>query len=33
MDEYDINGWTVGDLVNPYDVNLFMKKSTQDADE
>ena len=32
MDEYDVNGWTVGDLVNPYDVNLFMNKSAQDSD-
>ena len=32
MDEYDINGWTVADLVNPHDVNLFMKKSADAAD-
>ena len=33
MDEYDINGWTVADLINPHDVNLFMKKSTDDTDK
>ncbi len=32
MDEYDINGWTVGDLVNPHDVNLFMKKPEDATD-
>ena len=26
MDEYDLNGWTVSDLINPHDVNLFMNK-------
>ncbi len=24
--EYDLDGWTVPDLINPDDVNLFMKK-------
>ena len=27
MAEYDLDGWTVPDLINPDDVNLFMKKS------
>ncbi|HEX2795999.1 MAG TPA: 4-hydroxyphenylacetate 3-hydroxylase C-terminal domain-containing protein, partial [Immundisolibacter sp.] len=26
MGEYDLDGWTVADLVNPTDVNLFMGK-------
>jgi 4-hydroxyphenylacetate 3-monooxygenase len=26
MAEYDLDGWTVPDLINPDDVNLFMKK-------
>jgi len=26
MGEYDLDGWTVGDLVNPTDVNRFMGK-------
>jgi 4-hydroxyphenylacetate 3-monooxygenase len=26
MAEYDLDGWTVPDLVNPDDVNLFRKK-------
>ncbi len=26
MGEYDLDGWTVGDLINPTDVNLFMGK-------
>jgi 4-hydroxyphenylacetate 3-monooxygenase len=24
MGEYDLDGWTVGDLINPTDVNRFM---------
>jgi hypothetical protein len=27
MGEYDLDGWTVGDLVNPTDVNRFMGTS------
>ena len=27
MAEYDLDGWTAPDLINPDDVNLFMKKS------
>jgi len=26
MGEYDLNGWTVPDLITPDDVNLFLKK-------
>ena len=26
MAEYDLDGWTVPDLINPDDVNLFLKK-------
>ena len=26
MAEYDLNGWTAEDLINPDDINLFMKK-------
>jgi len=26
MAEYDIDGWTVPDLINPDDINLVMKK-------
>jgi 4-hydroxyphenylacetate 3-monooxygenase len=28
MAEYDLNGWTVPDLINPDDVNIHMKKFT-----
>ena len=27
MAEYDLEGWTVPDLINPDDVNVFLKKS------
>ena len=27
MAEYDLDGWTVPDLINPDDVNIHMKKS------
>lgn len=27
MDEYDLNGWTVPDLVNPHDVSLVLKRT------
>ena len=27
MAEYDLEGWTVPDLINPDDVNIFLKKS------
>ena len=27
MAEYDLDGWTVPDLINPDDINLIMKKS------
>jgi 4-hydroxyphenylacetate 3-monooxygenase len=26
MAEYDLDGWTVPDLITPDDVNLFLKK-------
>jgi 4-hydroxyphenylacetate 3-monooxygenase len=26
MAEYDLNGWTTPDLINPDDINLFMKR-------
>jgi 4-hydroxyphenylacetate 3-monooxygenase len=26
MAEYDLNGWTVPDLINPTDVSAIMKK-------
>jgi 4-hydroxyphenylacetate 3-monooxygenase len=26
MAEYDLNGWTVPDLINPHDVSAIMKK-------
>jgi len=26
MAEYDLDGWTVPDLINPDDVNVHMKK-------
>jgi 4-hydroxyphenylacetate 3-monooxygenase len=26
MSEYDLDGWTVPDLVNPDDVNIFTNK-------
>ncbi len=29
MAEYDLDGWTVPDLVNPDDINLIMKKADQ----
>jgi 4-hydroxyphenylacetate 3-monooxygenase len=29
MAEYDLDGWTVPDLINPDDVNLVMKKATK----
>ena len=25
MAEYDLNGWTVPDLINPTDISIFMK--------
>src|SRR5262245_27037911 len=27
MAEYDLDGWTVPDLITPDDINLFLKKS------
>jgi 4-hydroxyphenylacetate 3-monooxygenase len=27
MAEYDLNGWTVPDLINPTDVSAIMKKA------
>jgi hypothetical protein len=27
MAEYDLNGWTVPDLINPHDVSAIMKKT------
>ena len=27
MAEYDLEGWTASDLINPDDVNVVMKKS------
>ena len=27
MAEYDLDGWTVPDLINPDDINLIMKKA------
>jgi 4-hydroxyphenylacetate 3-monooxygenase len=27
MAEYDLNGWTVPDLINPTDVSAIMKKT------
>ena len=27
MAEYDLDGWTVADLITPDDVNLFLKKA------
>jgi 4-hydroxyphenylacetate 3-monooxygenase len=27
MAEYDVDGWTVPDLITPDDVNRFLKKS------
>jgi 4-hydroxyphenylacetate 3-monooxygenase len=29
MAEYDLDGWTVPDLITPHDVNLFLKKSPE----
>jgi 4-hydroxyphenylacetate 3-monooxygenase len=26
MAEYDLDGWTVPDLINPDDINIVMKK-------
>jgi hypothetical protein len=29
MAEYDIDGWTVPDLINPNDINLVMKNGNR----
>jgi aromatic ring hydroxylase len=29
MSEYDIDGWTVPDLINPVDVNIFARKASE----
>jgi hypothetical protein len=29
MAEYDLDGWTVPDLINPGDINLVMKKASK----
>ena len=32
MAEYDLDGWTVPDLINPDDVNVVMRGAAQAAD-